>query len=185
MDTLPLVTETPDYPPAKFTCRDQETDSRARREDVLSHIGRLRAGVSGVRTPARRALVDDRSPEEYSGDLKEHGNYPQRYLRRGHIPGAVSLPWAELLDTDCTFKSTAELDRILRSRKLTPDLDVIENTRIGERADVTWFVLHELMGFGKVHTYDGSWTERGNLIGMPIDNTTRPERRAREQRAFA
>ncbi len=184
-ERLPLVTETKTYPAGKFTARNREKEFRARREHVFEHIGKPSVRETRVRMPAGRALVDDRSPQEFNGVLKERGGYPERYLRGGHIPGAVNLPWVELINPDGGFRRADELDRVLSVRKLTPDLDVVVYTRIGERANLTWFVLHELMGFDRVRTYDGSWTEWGNLIGMPIESPTRLERRARETRALA
>lgn len=184
-DRLPLVTETQRTSAGTYTARNREKELRARREDVFDHIGKPGMRETRVRVPAGRALVDDRSPDEFDGVLKERGGYPERYLRGGHIPGAVNLPWVELVNPDGTFRRVEELDRVLTAKKLAPDLDVIVYTRIGERACLTWFVLHELMGFKRVRTYDGSWTEWGNLIGMPIESPTRLERRAREQRALA
>jgi thiosulfate/3-mercaptopyruvate sulfurtransferase len=184
-EKLPLVVETVRYPPGRFTSRGREREYRARREDVLEHIGKPGARTARVKVPAGRALVDDRSPEEFNGVVRERAGYPERYLRGGHIPGAVNLHWVDLVDPDGTFRRAEEIDRVLSAKKLTADQDVIVYTRIGERATLTWFVLHELMGFKRVRAYDGSWTEWGNLIGMPIESPTRLERRAREQRALA
>lgn len=135
--------------------RDDKTD-RAFRDEVLSHIG--------------KPMVDVRSPQEYNGERTHMPNYPQEgALRAGHIPGAQSVPWARAANEDKTFKSRAELEDIyLSEKKLNKADDVIAYCRIGERSSHTWFVLKYLLGFSKVRNYDGSWTEWGSLVGVPI-----------------
>jgi thiosulfate/3-mercaptopyruvate sulfurtransferase len=130
---------------------------RAFRDDVLAHIG--------------RPLVDVRSPGEYSGELLHMPDYPQEgAMRGGHIPGARSVPWARAAAEGGTFKSRAELEAIyLTEQGLAPSDDVVVYCRIGERSSHTWFVLTHLLGFEKVRNYDGSWTEWGNAVRVPIE----------------
>jgi thiosulfate/3-mercaptopyruvate sulfurtransferase len=121
---------------------------------------------------AGRPLVDVRSPGEYSGAVLHMENYPNEgALRGGHIPGARSVPWARAANPDDgTFKPAEELKAIyLEEQGLKPDDDVIAYCRIGERSSHTWFVLRYLLGFNNVRNYDGSWTEWGNLVGVPIE----------------
>ncbi len=142
-----------DYPVAE---RD-EAPIRAFRDDVLAHIG--------------KPLVDVRSPGEFSGELLHMPDYPQEgAMRGGHIPGAKSVPWARAANEDGTFKSREDLEAIyLTEQGLAPDDDVVAYCRIGERSSHTWFVLTHLLGFDTVRNYDGSWTEWGNAVRMPIE----------------
>ena len=130
---------------------------RALKDDVLAHLG--------------RPLVDVRSPGEFSGELLHMPDYPQEgALRGGHIPGARSVPWARAAAEDGTFKSRSELEAIyLTEQGLAPSDDVVAYCRIGERSSHTWFVLTHLLGFEHVRNYDGSWTEWGNSVGVPIE----------------
>ena len=130
---------------------------RAFKDDVLAHIG--------------QPLVDVRSPGEFSGELLHMPDYPQEgAMRGGHIPGARSVPWARAAAEDGTFRSRAELDAIyLAEQGLAPTDDVVAYCRIGERSSHTWFVLTHLLGFTKVRNYDGSWTEWGNAVQVPIE----------------
>src|SRR5437870_4197882 len=140
--------------------RDDST-IRAFRDQVREHVKR-----SGV------ALVDVRSPQEYSGERTHMPEYPQEgTLRGGHIPTAVSIPWAQAVKEDSTFKSPEELQTLYGGKGVTPDKDVIAYCRIGERSSHTWFVLTYLLGYPKVRNYDGSWTEWGNGVGLPIEKT--------------
>jgi len=141
---------------------------RAFRDEVLSHIGGRQPKLAGD-----KALVDVRSPGEYSGEMMHMADYPQEgTLRGGHIPGAQSIPWAQAVDADtATFKTADELKALYGGKGVTPDKDVVVYCRIGERSSHTWFVLHELLGYGKVRNYDGSWTEWGNGVGLPIEKT--------------
>ena len=130
---------------------------RAFRDDVLAHIG--------------RPMVDVRSPGEFSGELLHMPDYPQEgAMRGGHIPGARSVPWARAAAEDGTFKSRSDLEAIyLTEQGLAPSDDVVAYCRIGERSSHTWFVLTHLLGFNRVRNYDGSWTEWGNAVGVPIE----------------
>jgi thiosulfate/3-mercaptopyruvate sulfurtransferase len=130
---------------------------RAFKDDVLAHLG--------------KPLVDVRSPGEFSGELLHMPDYPQEgAVRGGHIPGAKSVPWARAANEDGTFKSRAELEAIYRDEQgLAPEEEVIAYCRIGERSSHTWFVLHHLLGFERVRNYDGSWTEWGNAVRVPIE----------------
>lgn len=130
---------------------------RAFKDDVLDHLG--------------KPLVDVRSPGEYSGELLHMPDYPQEgAMRGGHIPGARSVPWARAANENGTFRSRPELEAIyLQEQGLSPDDDVIAYCRIGERSSHTWFVLTHLLGFEGVRNYDGSWTEWGNAVRVPIE----------------
>ncbi len=115
-----------------------------------------------------------RSPEEYSGALAAPAHLPQEQAQRsGHIPGAVNIPWSRAANEDGTFRSADELHALyLDSGKLSADDAPIAYCRIGERSSHTWFVLHELLGIEKARNYDGSWTEYGSLVGVPIETTS-------------
>ena len=129
------------------------------RDEVFGELGK--AGV---------ALVDVRSPKEFSGELLAPENLPQEGAQRGgHIPGAVNVPWAQAVREDGTFKPVEELRDLYQAKGVTPDKAVIAYCRIGERSSHTWFVLHYLLGYPNVRNYDGSWTEWGSLIGAPIE----------------
>ena len=167
----PLVREVPSYPPTMYTVRHVHPEIRASRADVLTHIGNPNPRQLIVRLPASHALVDVRSPGEYSGELVHMAEYPQEgALRGGHIPGAVNIPWSEMVTEDGTFQRAEEVRLLYEGEGITPDKDVIVYCRIGERSALTWFVLHELMGYRRVRNYDGSWTEWGNAVGVPIAN---------------
>jgi len=154
-----LTTELPAPSSATYTARDRDESIRIRRDEVLAGLGD--AGI---------ALVDVRSPQEYSGELMAPPGYEQEGASRtGHIPGAQSIPWATAVRDDGTFKSTEELQDIYGSKGVTPDKDVHAYCRIGERSAHTWFVLRELLGYDNVKNYDGSWTEWGNLVEAPIE----------------
>ena len=132
---------------------------RARRDEVL-------AGIGGN----GRALVDVRSPQEDAGELMAPPGYEQEGASRtGHIPTAQSIPWAQAVRDDGTFKSADDLRALYAGRGVTPDKEVTAYCRIGERSAHTWFVLHELLGYERVRNYDGSWTEWGNLVDVPIE----------------
>jgi thiosulfate/3-mercaptopyruvate sulfurtransferase len=145
--------------PTTYVARDRDETIRVRRDTVLAGLGD--AGI---------ALVDVRSPQEYSGELQAPPGYEQEgAARTGHIPGAASVPWATAVRDDGTFKSVDELREIYESKGLTPDREVRAYCRIGERSAHTWFVLRELLGYENVKNYDGSWTEWGNLVDVPIE----------------
>ncbi|MFN8400712.1 MAG: sulfurtransferase [Anaerolineales bacterium] len=128
------------------------------REDVLKHVkGNL-------------PLVDVRSPDEYTGKKLHMPEYPQEgALRGGHIPGAKNIPWAKAVREDGTFKSAEELKELYEAQGITSDKDIVTYCRIGERSSHSWFVLTYLLGYPNVRNYDGSWTEWGNLVNVPIE----------------
>ena len=141
--------------------------TRPRRDDP--HAGVMRCFRATVRDSA---LVDVRSPQEYSGELIAAPGYEQEGAQRaGHIPTAQSIPWAQAVKDDGTFKSAGELRELYGAKGITPDRSVTAYCRIGERSAHTWFVLRELLGYEDVRNYDGSWTEWGNLIDVPIEKT--------------
>ena len=134
-------------------------DVRAFRDDVLAHIG-----------GAGRTMVDVRSPAEFSGEVLAPPHLPQEQAQvPGHIPGAANVPWASAAADDGSFKSDEELTALYGGVGVTPETDVIAYCRIGERSSHTWFVLHELLGYPRVRNYDGSWTEYGSLVGVPVE----------------
>ncbi len=150
----------PDYPRGTYAAKDPDLSIRAFRDEVLEHQA------------ADKSMIDVRSPGEYTGELLHMEDYPQEgALRAGHIPGAASVPWSRAVNDDGTFKSEAELEQIyLNEAGLKRDGDtIIAYCRIGERSSHTWFVLKYLLGFDNVKNYDGSWTEWGNLVGVPIE----------------
>lgn len=153
----PLSVETPAVPSAPYQAQPPDHQIRAFREDVFRHLEH------------NLPLVDVRSPKEYSGELLAMPGYPQEGAQRGgHIPGAVSIPWAQAVQENGTFKPRAELEEIYQSRGIHSDQEVITYCRIGERSSHSWFVLKYLLGYPQVRNYDGSWTEWGNLVGAPI-----------------
>lgn len=156
----PLVKQVPSYPRTTYQAPER-ADFRIRvfRDQVLSHV------------QSNSPLVDVRSPAEYQGDLLHMANYPQEgALRGGHIPGAKNVPWSRAANPDGTFKSADELRAIYEQEQgLAPDDNVVTYCRIGERSSHTWFVLTYLLGYPNVRNYDGSWTEWGNLVGVPIE----------------
>jgi thiosulfate/3-mercaptopyruvate sulfurtransferase len=158
----PLTTEVPKHPKTAFKVRGSpRAEIRALRDQVLSVATQKPAGV---------ALVDVRSPKEYSGELLAPENLPQEGSQRGgHIPGARNIVWSQAVNEDGTFKSADELMQLYQSQGVTPDKEVIAYCRIGERSAHTWFVLTHLLGYPKVRNYDGSWTEYGSLVGAPIE----------------
>ena len=157
---LPLTTDSPAHAPGTITVPEGTREElRAYRDEVVSGIG-----ADG------RALVDVRSPEEYRGELAAPAHLPQEAAqRKGHIPGAVNVPWSSAVAEDGTFKPVEELRALYGGKGITPDTDVVAYCRIGERSSHTWFVLHELLGHERVRNYDGSWTEYGSLVGVPIE----------------
>jgi thiosulfate/3-mercaptopyruvate sulfurtransferase len=158
-DKREVTTEVPSYPRTNYHAQDPNNDLRAFRDQVHAVLGR-----SNV------ALVDVRSPGEYSGELLAPANLPQEGAQRGgHIPGAANIPWSTAVREDGTFKSAEELRPLYAGKGVTPDKEVIAYCRIGERSSHTWFVLRYLLGYDKVRNYDGSWTEWGSLIGAPIE----------------
>jgi thiosulfate/3-mercaptopyruvate sulfurtransferase len=133
-------------------------------------IRAFRRQVEDVVAAKSAALIDVRSPDEYTGRLLHMINYPQEGAQRGgHIPGARSIPWGTAAAADGTFKSAEELRAIYGAQGITPDRPVVTYCRIGERSAHTWFALTQLLGYPDVRNYDGSWTEWGNLVGAPIE----------------
>jgi thiosulfate/3-mercaptopyruvate sulfurtransferase len=155
----PLVKEVPSYRETKYRAKRADRKIRAFRDQVLKQ------------SKAGKPLVDVRSPKEYSGEMLHMPNYPQEGATRGgHIPGAVSIPWAQAVnEADATFKSPEELRALFEGKGIKPDEEVIAYCRIGERSSLTWFVLKYLLGYPNVRNYDGSWTEWGNLVDAPIE----------------
>jgi thiosulfate/3-mercaptopyruvate sulfurtransferase len=155
-----LATDTPEPVPASYTAKDADESIRVRRDNVLQ----------GLENGGGRALVDVRSPQEYSGELMAPPGYEQEGASRtGHIPSAQSIPWAQAVRDDGTFKSPDELRELYGAKGVTPEKEVLAYCRIGERSAHTWFVLRELLGYPDVKNYDGSWTEWGNLVDVPIE----------------
>jgi thiosulfate/3-mercaptopyruvate sulfurtransferase len=154
----PTTTDLPAFPPATFAAQPGDDAIRAKRDEVLAALD----------SPTK--LVDVRSPQEYSGELIAMAGYEQEGAQRGgHIPGAASIPWAQAVTEDGTFKSADELRELYGSKGVADGGPVIAYCRIGERSAHTWFVLHELLGLDDVKNYDGSWTEWGNLVNVPIE----------------
>ncbi|MBS7548493.1 sulfurtransferase [Dietzia massiliensis] len=153
----PLETETPRRPVTEYVADPQDLTIRAFRDDVLAGLG-------------RDGFVDVRSVDEYTGRLAAPAGLPQEGGRqRGHIPGAVSIPWNRAVTRDGTFRSDAELREIYSDVLTDPDQRIVAYCRIGERSSHTWFVLHELLDQPNVVNYDGSWVEYGSLIGVPVE----------------
>jgi thiosulfate/3-mercaptopyruvate sulfurtransferase len=150
--------ELPAHAPATFVAKPPDRAIRAMREDIFAALG------ADVR------FVDVRSPQEYSGELITMTGYEQEGAQRGgHIPGAISVPWAQAVTTDGTFKSQAALEELYTAKGVLTGDPIIAYCRIGERSAHSWFVLRELLGHGDVKNYDGSWTEWGSLVGVPIE----------------
>ncbi|MFB9995047.1 sulfurtransferase [Deinococcus oregonensis] len=158
------TTEPTEVTPTTYPQLTRDESLRAYRDEVRAHLESVKAGTG--------ALVDVRSPDEFSGKVTHMPAYPQEgVLRGGHIPGARSIPWAKATNEDGTFKSADELTALYGGEGVTPDKDVIAYCRIAERSSHSWFVLRELLGYPNVRNYDGSWTEWGNGVGLPIEKT--------------
>jgi thiosulfate/3-mercaptopyruvate sulfurtransferase len=154
----PTSTDVPAFDSQTFTAREGDESIRAYRDEVLAALD------------SNTSLVDVRSPQEYSGELIAMAGYEQEGAQRaGHIPGAASVPWAQAVKEDGTFKDADELRQLYRDRGVVNGNPIIAYCRIGERSAHTWFVLHELLGQDDVKNYDGSWTEWGNMVAVPIE----------------
>ena len=154
----PTSDDVPSYEPQQFAAQEPDGAIRAWRDDVIGALD------SSIR------LVDVRSPQEYSGELIAMAGYEQEGAQRsGHIPGAASVPWAQAVQEDGTFKPADELEQLYKDRGVVDGNPIIAYCRIGERSAHTWFVLHELLGNEDVRNYDGSWTEWGNMVNVPIE----------------
>jgi thiosulfate/3-mercaptopyruvate sulfurtransferase len=160
-ENRPLTRDVPSLPPASYTAQERaDKRHRAFRDEVMTHV------------QARGQLVDVRSPEEYSGTRMHMPDYPNEgALRGGHIPGAKSIPWAKAINPDDgTFKTADELRTLYcDDNKLDKGAPTIAYCRIGERSSHSWFALKYLLGFENVRNYDGSWTEWGNMVNVPIE----------------
>ena len=159
-DGLPLTTDAPSHAGGSITVPTETREElRAYRQQVIDGVG-----------TAARHLVDVRSPEEFRGELSAPAHLPQEAAqRKGHIPGAVNVPWSTAVAEDGTFKPIDELRELYGARGVDGEDEVVAYCRIGERSSHTWFVLHELLGYDDVRNYDGSWTEYGSLVGVPIE----------------
>jgi thiosulfate/3-mercaptopyruvate sulfurtransferase len=156
LDNRTLVTDVPQRPAASYSAQSQNKSIRAFRDEVVSAIG-------------AKNLVDVRSPDEYAGRLLAPAHLPQEQAQRaGHIPTALSVPWSKAANEDGTFKSDEDLRKLYAEAGLDGSKPTIAYCRIGERSSHTWFALHELLGHADVKNYDGSWTEYGSLVGVPV-----------------
>jgi thiosulfate/3-mercaptopyruvate sulfurtransferase len=157
----PSTTEAPQVESTVYVAPAFNSSLRALRDDVLEHLEN-----------ANGALVDVRSPDEFAGRLLAPPNLPQEGSQRGgHIPGAANIVWSQAVQEDATFKPYSELMALYGGHGITADKDIIAYCRIGERSSHTWFVLSYLLGYPKVRNYDGSWTEWGSSIGVPIEKS--------------
>ncbi|GIH91195.1 sulfurtransferase [Planobispora siamensis] len=157
LDSRQLVTEVPERPATDYVAKDQDLSIRAFRDDVVAAIGKLN-------------LVDVRSPDEFTGKLLAPAHLPQEQAQRGgHVPTARNIPWSKAANDDGTFKSNEELQSLYAGEGVDFGKDTIAYCRIGERSAHSWFVLHELLEQPNVKNYDGSWTEYGSLVGVPIE----------------
>jgi len=155
-----LTTDAPEVSAASYAASDPDTSIRATRDYVLNVAS----------TSNSVGLVDVRAPDEFNGTLLAPANLPQEGSQRGgHIPGAANIPWATAVAEDGTFKSVEELREIYGGKGIGGESEIIAYCRIGERSSHTWFVLSQILGYGKVRNYDGSWTEYGSIVGAPIE----------------
>jgi thiosulfate/3-mercaptopyruvate sulfurtransferase len=156
LDGRELTKDAVSRPATKYTAKTPDTSIRAFRDEVVDAIG-------------NKNLVDVRSPDEFSGKLLAPAHLPQESAQRpGHVPSALNVPWAKAANEDGTFKSDADLLALYKEAGLEEGKATIAYCRIGERSSHTWFALHELLGLTDVKNYDGSWTEYGSLVGVPV-----------------
>ncbi|OLT28024.1 thiosulfate sulfurtransferase [Nocardiopsis sp. CNR-923] len=157
LDSRELVKEVPERTATSYTAREQDQSIRAFRDEVVAAIG-------------AKDLVDVRSPDEFTGKLLAPAHLPQETSQRpGHIPTARNIPWAKTANEDGTFKTAEELRELYTEAGVDLDKEIIAYCRIGERSSHTWFALHEIIGLDNVKNYDGSWTEYGSLVGVPVE----------------
>ena len=157
LDARPFVTAVPTRTATRYVAKDQDLSLRAFRDEVIAAIG-------------VKNIVDVRSPAEFSGELAAPAHLPQEGGQvKGHVPSAKNIPWSKAANEDGTFKSDAELKDIYTTAGVDLGKDTIAYCRIGERSAFSWFVLHELLGVSNVKNYDGSWTEYGSLVGVPVE----------------
>ena len=157
LDARPFVTDVPARTATRYVAKDQDLSLRAFRDEVVAAIG-------------VKNIVDVRSPAEFSGELAAPAHLPQEGGQvKGHVPSAKNIPWSKAANEDGTFKSQDELKDIYTSAGVDLAKDTIAYCRIGERSAFSWFVLHELLGVKNVKNYDGSWTEYGSLVGVPVE----------------
>ncbi|MSZ57789.1 MAG: sulfurtransferase, partial [Actinobacteria bacterium] len=156
LDGRELVTDVPDRATTVYPVPTERVELRSKRDEVIAAIGNVQ-------------LIDVRSPDEYAGRLLAPAHLPQEQSQRpGHIPTASNVPWSKSANDDGTFKSDAELVDLYTGAGLVEGAPTIAYCRIGERSAHTWFVLHEVLGWEDVKNYDGSWTEYGSLVGVPV-----------------
>ncbi|MFI6824413.1 sulfurtransferase [Micromonospora sp. NPDC050187] len=156
LDARPLVTDKVERPKTQYVAQEPDNSIRAFRDEIVPAIG-------------TKNLVDVRSPDEFAGRLLAPAHLPQEQAQRaGHVPTAISVPWSKAANEDGTFKSDDELRKIYGAAGLDDSKETIAYCRIGERSSHTWFVLQELLGHRNVKNYDGSWTEYGSLVGVPV-----------------
>ena len=157
LDSRELVKEVPERAATEYKAKEQDSSIRAFRDEVVNAIG-------------TKDLVDVRSPDEFTGKLLAPAHLPQETSQRpGHIPTARNIPWAKTANEDGTFKTADELRELYTEAGVDLDKDIIAYCRIGERSSHTWFALHEIVGLENVKNYDGSWTEYGSLVGVPVE----------------
>lgn len=154
-----LTKEAPNYPKGNFKASGPDDNIRVFMNYVKETLGKK-----------DKALVDVRSPKEFTGEILAPPEYPTEHAQRGgHIPGAANIPWSQAVNDDGTFKSVDELTKLYEAKGIIPDKEIITYCRIGERSSHTWFVLKYLLGYPNVKNYDGSWTEWGNMIANQIE----------------
>lgn len=157
LDARPFVTDVPARTATRYVAKDQDLSLRAFRDEVIAAIG-------------VKNIVDVRSPAEFSGELAAPAHLPQEGGQvKGHVPSAKNIPWSKAANEDGTFKSQDELKEIYTAAGVDLAKDTIAYCRIGERSAFSWFVLHELLEVTNVKNYDGSWTEYGSLVGVPVE----------------
>jgi thiosulfate/3-mercaptopyruvate sulfurtransferase len=158
-ESRPTTKDAPSPKKTGYKAQAPKADLRAKRDQVLA----------ALKSNGKNALVDVRSPAEYNGEIMAPPGLPETAQRMGHIPGAANVPWAQAVREDGTFKSPEELEALYGGKGVTKDKEVIAYCRIGERSSHTWFALKHLLGYPNVKNYDGSWTEYGSLIDVPIE----------------